>query len=409
LIKPTMTLKGNNYSKLARVIALATAFTFSSTNLAFAAPPLVPSSVEALEHYSNARIDSSAIKVPAEIGKIQEAFQASSHRLQAKGKCLSPEACGLQPLVILIQDAHSIPEAQRNIQKLIQHFQNQYGIRVVGVEGAATKLDSQIFNSFPDKQLLAKTFDEYFERGELNGTAAAAVLSSNSSSGNAVIFHGVENWSLYEEGLAFYLEAVEKEPEILQGLQAAGHRLQEEKKKIYAKELLEVDKLFEAFKRNDADLVTILKKLKRIQIRGQVEKNQPQPVPLSIQMLLKEIEKDGKDQSTIEQEVQEIAEEIKKYLLQAPSHKPQAARTNSKSLSSSWSLQPAAWSVFNEKHQDFQTSRITPAAFALFLKELIESGRGSWGVGLEKTYTRLTTHDTRLKTCPINEKPQTPS
>ncbi len=362
-----MNHKANNYSNAVRAIALATAFTFSSTNLALAGPPVVPRVVEALGIYLNPPIDLSSIKVPADIGKIQEVYGVKGQETgdtrqeeQQKRHQSAPRPVSRSPFVVLIQDAHAIPEAQRNIQKLIQHFQNQYGISTVGVEGAATDLDAQIFNSFPDKQLLEKTFEEYFERGELNGTAAAAVLSIKNLSRNQTIFHGVENWNLYEKGLALYLEAVEKEPKILEGLQAASYRLQGEKEKIYSKELLEIDQALEAFKENQTDLVTVLKIL---QTRGQSPAG---AVPLSIQAILDELAQEGADSSAIEREVRGIAERVKEHLLQATGRKPQDYED------------PAAWSLklaaFNQSYQEFQTSRISPEEFALYLKELLNAG-----------------------------------
>ena len=103
----------------------------------------------------------SQVRVPSEIGKIQEL---------SKGKG--------SKVVILIQDAHAIPDAQKNIQRLIDHFQKEYGVGLVALEGAAAKLDSQIFKSFPDKETLKKVFQGYRERGELAGGVAAAIFST---------------------------------------------------------------------------------------------------------------------------------------------------------------------------------------------------------------------------------------
>src|SRR5262245_15939745 len=130
---------------LKKVFASGTIFLFLFSNLSlplsFAAS--APDSFPVIELK-----DSASISIPANLGKVQEFFQGS-------GKT-----------VILIQDAHAIPDAQRNIQRLIDHFQKQYGVRLVALEGAASKADPQIFRSFPDKKLLKKTFEEYFEKGE---------------------------------------------------------------------------------------------------------------------------------------------------------------------------------------------------------------------------------------------------
>ncbi len=348
----------------------------------------------------------STLHVPAEIGKIEEVFQARGQE-SAKKKDGSAVQFGgtrdkrqesfpvsrpvpLAPFVILIQDAHAIPDAQRNIQKLIEHFQKEYGVGLVAIEGASSELDPQIFKSFPDKEILQKTLNDYFERGELTGATAASIFSERQA-----VYQGIEDWKLYEEGLGFYLKAMEKEEVLIDKFQAARRRLQGEKEKIYSKELMEVDKTLEAFRRNEVDLMTVLKQLRQVaQKRGQSPEKGT--VPVSIQALLEEIEKEGNDQSTIEREVREIAEEIKKHLLQVTGRKPQDDED------------PAAWSLklaaFNQTYQEFQTSRISPEAFALFTKELIESGRGSWGMSLEKVHTRHTTQDSRLAQLMKNHK-----
>ena len=99
--------------------------------------------------------------LPHELGTIEEVDQASS----------------IGPAVILIQNAHAIADAQRNIQKIIEYFQRRYGIGLVAVEGASGTLDGQIFRSFPEKKLLQRVFSEYLQKGELSGTFAASIFN----------------------------------------------------------------------------------------------------------------------------------------------------------------------------------------------------------------------------------------
>lgn len=94
--------------------------------------------------------DLTKIQIPEELGKVEEAFSGTGEKQ-----------------VVLIQDAHSIPEAQRSIQKVIDYFQKEYGFRLVALEGASGPLDPEIFKSFPDPETLQKIFQEYFDRGEL--------------------------------------------------------------------------------------------------------------------------------------------------------------------------------------------------------------------------------------------------
>ena len=278
-----------------------------------------------------------SIKVPEALGKIQEVFQASSPRLQAAEECLKPAACSLQPVVILIQDAHAIPEAQRNIQKLIGYFQKEYGIHLVALEGAASQLDPQIFKSFPDKEILKKTFEEYFEKGELSGTSAAAIFNECPA-----IYQGIEDWNLYEEGLGFYLGAMRAEATLLERLQSAESKLQEEKQRHYSPELLEVDRILRSFRTNHSDLVEVLKGLAKVR--------KPES-GTELNLVVEEIGRDKENQSSIEIEVRKFAKQMKSQLEhQTP-----------------FTVDVAS---FNQKYQEFQTSRISPEAFAVFLKEI---------------------------------------
>lgn len=251
--------------------------------------------------------------------------------------------------VILIQDAHAIPDAQTNIQKLIDHFQKHYGVSLVAVEGAASQLDPQIFRSFPDKKILQAVFNEYQKKGELTGTTAAAIFNEAPA-----IYHGIEDWKLYEEGLYFYLLAMQNEEELNKKLEVGSSKLEIEKKKVYSKQLLEIDALLNSFYKNQANLVDVLKKLAAIH----------EPESRELKALLDEVRNEAKDQTAIGIEVKRIAALVHSSLRA----KPRLPKWKSSSSSVG---QGSNLKAFNEKFQEFQTSRISPEAFALFLKETI--------------------------------------
>jgi hypothetical protein len=103
----------------------------------------------------------STVKLPEEMGIIDEMYAGPGKQS-----------------VVLIRDAHSVPDAQRNIQHIIAYFQEHHGVTLIGLEGASGPLDVQIFKSFPDQMRLRKIFDKYLEKGELAGGPAAALFSS---------------------------------------------------------------------------------------------------------------------------------------------------------------------------------------------------------------------------------------
>ncbi|HXV27415.1 MAG TPA: hypothetical protein VD913_00470 [bacterium] len=258
--------------------------------------------------------------VPGDLGIIQDLYLSHSR----------PESS----FVILIQDAHAIPEVQIKIQKLIGYFQTTYGVKRVALEGAASRLDPQIFKSFPDKKQLKKILNNYYENGELTGSTAAAILNDTDST-----YDGIENWHLYEEGLKFYLRAMEKEGELSDKLRTAGRRLRVQKKRMYSEELLATDQALQSFRQNEKDLMETLKVLARIKAP---EKGS------ELALLLEESIRAGQDQEAIKTEVNKLADKI----LMVSDAPPGSDAT-----------------LFNQEYQSYRTSEMSAAEFALFLKE----------------------------------------
>ena len=103
-------------SKLTKgtAVFVCTAFLATSVYLPQAKAEVSPVLVAG---YRSLADDLTAIALPKEIGKIQETYRGTSDKI-----------------VVLIQDAHSIPDAQRSIRSAIDHFQTQYGVSLVGLE-----------------------------------------------------------------------------------------------------------------------------------------------------------------------------------------------------------------------------------------------------------------------------------
>jgi len=345
-----------NFSKKVITAALLISFIVTNHANAFALANPFSRHVDADISRPDFPSDLARVQVPAEIGKIEEIFVIKGQESFPVSRPLP-----LAPFVILIQDAHAIPQAQTSIQQLIGHFQKEYGVGLVALEGASNPLDTQIFRSFPDREVLKKVFDQYAKQGELAGGPAAAIFGETQAK-----YVGIEDWPLYEEGIRLYQEAMAKDEVLLPLLRAASDRLEKEKEKVYSKELLEIDRILKDFRANRTDLATVLKQL---QIRGHVGIGLFQPVPLSIQTLVDEIEREGRDQGSIDREVREIAEQVR-LSLRAPK-----GRSNLESKIASVALLPRndkRLLAFNQKYQEFQTSRITPEAFVLYLKEFLD-------------------------------------
>lgn len=262
------------------------------------------------------------VSIPEEMGSIREKLEGQSEQT-----------------VFIIQDAHGIPDAQRSIQKLIGFLQTKYGIGLVALEGAASGLDPQIFKSFPDQTLLRKVFEQYFDKGELAGGTAAAIFNPYPS-----IYHGVEDWGLYEEGIKHYLDAMQIEEGVTNRLASLFEGLRQEKQKYYSKGLLDIDLALQSFRENATDIVTVLEKLAAIL--------PPEKEP-EIALLLNEAKRSRENNNSSEMEVKRIADHIGNFLKQK--HSVEAKKDLEE---------------FNLKFQEFHTQPVAPEAFALFLKGL---------------------------------------
>lgn len=287
-----------------------------SGNIGYSAPssfePAVPPT----------RINLLDVSIPKDMGSVKEKFEGQNEKT-----------------VFIIQDAHEIPDAQRSIQKLIDFLQTKYGIGLVALEGAASDLDPQIFRSFPDQTLLRKVFEQYFDQGELAGGTAAAILNQSPA-----IYHGVEDWNLYEEGLKHFLDSMEKEESITERVENLFEELKLEKEKHYSKDLLRIDVALQDFRKNAMDLVTVLEKLAA---------GHPPEKESELGLLLEEVGRSRENHNPVEMEVKRIADQIGSFL---------------KEKYSAEAKQDLA--EFNQKFQEFQTQRMAPEAFALYLKGL---------------------------------------
>jgi hypothetical protein len=257
------------------------------------------------------------IVVPRKLGKILETYRGSENKT-----------------VVLIQDAHAVPEAQRNIRKLIDYFQKRYGLKIVSAEGAASRLDLQIFRSFPDKNLLGQVIGRYLDEGEMTGLTAAAALNRESG-----FYAGIEDWPLYLEGLGFYLRAMALEKGFEKNIAIAREKLRAQKEKIYSPQLLAIDRGLEVFWGRHGDWADILKKLSAVK--------RPE-TGSDLEAVLGQIESGQEIQNAFKDELSRAADDIKKAL-------------DSKS--------PALRRGFNRMFQEFRTSRIRPEVFALYLRE----------------------------------------
>src|SRR6185503_7251659 len=84
---------------------------------------------------------------------------------------------GFTRLVILLEDVHDHPEAQRNIGRAVAWIQaERRGAPVlVGLEGAAGPFLTSTYRAFPDIKVLEDVAGEFLDRSFLTGAEHAAL------------------------------------------------------------------------------------------------------------------------------------------------------------------------------------------------------------------------------------------
>ena len=98
---------------------------------------------ETLLREASTQINANKITISPQYASIQEKFEGEKEKL-----------------VIAIQDAHGIYDAQKNIKAVIEELQNEYGFVLVALEGGAGKGDYTLFRTFPDKEVAQKQVDK---------------------------------------------------------------------------------------------------------------------------------------------------------------------------------------------------------------------------------------------------------
>lgn len=201
------------------------------------------------------------------------------------------------PGVILIQDAHSVPDTQQKIYQLIEAVKSKYRVRRVALEGApqGRLLDSQFLSHFPDRKKLKATVEAYLRNAEITGGTASAILDETGTE-----YAGVEDWQLYQEGLNLFLQAGENEQDLLERIKREEEGVRRRKREVYSKELLEIDTKLEGFYDNETGLLGILETLSTIQrpkagssldILLQTSKNSPASAEIEIKKIAGEVQK----------------------------------------------------------------------------------------------------------------------
>lgn len=168
--------------------------------------------------------------VPAELGLIRQGVP------------------GNERLVIHVQDLHCNYEVQMNVSRLIDHFSREYGLRLVGEEGACDTVNVSKFKSFPDRKASADVSDYFVRQGKLSGAEHYAINGKN-----RVHLEGIEIRRLYQENfrvLKFFF--THESQGYCQDLREG---LDEVKGRVYSSALRRFDAKRTAYRQGELDLL----------------------------------------------------------------------------------------------------------------------------------------------------------
>jgi|GEM_PF-1853797 len=172
----------------------------------------------------------SALAVTAQGGSLGTPSEAGKFSLPDWLRLLPAETAKVEsvrdsqsdgPFVVLLQDAHSNPEAQRNISQVLEYLaarQTKAGGKLfVAVEGARGDLHPEYFDFFPDfTEAGDSVVESLLEKGELSGTELFAwsryKANKAAVTDQSVLFSGVETTDLYRDNLAAYRELLNNRP-----------------------------------------------------------------------------------------------------------------------------------------------------------------------------------------------------
>jgi hypothetical protein len=171
-------------------------------------------------------LDASTFTIPSYLGEIVSRFEGDSGRT-----------------VIHVQDAHCNFFAQKKISEIIEHIAEEYGVSVLNLEGGAGNYDISPFTSISDLDVRKEVAEYFVGTGEVNGAEYFAVNNPEKA-----ILWGVEDKALYLSNLGVYRDSLSYREKAVGIIGQLDDIFNAFKRKIFSKELLELDAEYTAYK-----------------------------------------------------------------------------------------------------------------------------------------------------------------
>lgn len=153
------------------------------------------------------------------------------------------------PFIALIQDAHGVEEAQRNIASIIGLLASRLKIPLVGLEGASGSFQTEPYRDFPNPAITRDLADFFLEKGLVAGPEYAALTLPTSPA-----FFGAEDDVLYNANIKSLKNAWTHGDEARDWLGSLLKRLDQLKEKYYSVSLKTFDHHFSMFHSDQENL-----------------------------------------------------------------------------------------------------------------------------------------------------------
>ncbi len=180
------------------------------------------------------------LAVPYSYGEVIKAHQAKN-----------PSA----PFILLIQDAHQVEAAQRNIAQTLSHLQTKLGRRLlVGLEGSSGAFDINQYRQLKNPKIQKEIWEVLIQKSLINGAEYFGLMAEREP-----LLWGVEDEKLYLDNVAAYRNGLEAREKTGPMIEAMSADLAAVKSRILTPELAKLDTLEGKFDKREITLAEYIR------------------------------------------------------------------------------------------------------------------------------------------------------
>lgn len=161
--------------------------------------------------------------------------------------------------IILLQDLHCVPEAQRNMATLLEDLALRQGIQLIGLEGASGRVDPSFLKVFPNRKIREELLDSLLNDGSLSGAEWVAAKGNTRFE-----LWGVESPLLYQRNLDLFSGEQGYKKISLRLLDSIQTPLQEIKRRVLDAETYRLDEAYWKYRLREVSLEKYLPLLMKL-------------------------------------------------------------------------------------------------------------------------------------------------